>query len=253
MSLVKRQALGKRVPLLLDGLHDGCAECRVGTFGACEFDGKVSITRFRGKYYLYTRANLYRTRGGRHVQVAISVGSDPAGPYLPFVPVSIAGYSVKAGGNVYFAAVKPNPIDERTLLGLFPTALVEDGYPGLVGWSISCDGLYWAPLIQLTQCLVIRNRTTHQPVDGFVRREGAVQALIHTNVPIHGARPRSAKPSLVPHTLNPELLQRVTRAARAHLPGCAAPSAAAPRRMDGPTCVHTTGGRSFCPTWWAVQ
>ena len=60
--------------------------------------------------------------------------------------------------QVYFAAVKANPLDPRTLIGLFPLALppgagaeleprVDDG---LVGLSLSCDGLHWSPLVSLT-------------------------------------------------------------------------------------------------------
>ena len=49
----------------------------------------------------------------------------------------------------------------------------------MVGLSISCDGLYWAPLVQLTRVSVKENRTVDQPVDGFVTRGSTVYAYIH--------------------------------------------------------------------------
>ena len=168
---------------------------------------------------VYARANLLHNKGGRHVQVAISEGDDPNGPYSPFEIIRIAGYDMFAGGNIYFANVNPNPIDTTTLLGLFPTALQEEGLLGLVGLSISCDGLYWAPLVELTQCLVSENRTLHHPVDGFVYQDGTVFAFVHEDVPkVRTHIPKS--PMVVPYALDKQMLERMTRAAHRTLPGC---------------------------------
>ena len=92
-----------------------------------------------------------------------------------------------AAHNTYFAAVKQNPVDARgrTLLGLFPTVLSGSGgggdspgggvggagdagsAAGIIGLSISCDGVYWAPLVRLRPTQSTDNRTWDQPVDGF--------------------------------------------------------------------------------------
>lgn len=239
-----------RVPRVLDGVHDSCVECRHGTHESCEFDGKISMTRFKNRYLIYARANTNTGKGGRYVQVTSSERDDPAGPYGPFHLLSIMGYSAIKQGNIYFAAVQPNPVDEeRTLLGLFPVAMdvqvphihapgsrgtatgerrpsnltlsQDEGFNGFIGVSISCDGVVWAPLVVLAISRVSQSRTWDQPVDGFLKHGDNVFAFIHTNVPGIPSNPK-ARPGLVQVCLTDNaLLERLTRAAHAHLPGCA--------------------------------
>ena len=231
-----------RVRRVFSGIHSSCIECRIGAHGACEFDGRISLTRFRGRFLIYARANTNRGSGGRYVQVARSVRDDPAGPYLPFRLLTILGYQEAAmkAKDIYFAAVQPNPIDvDGTLLGLFPVALDRPlprrahafnrpghadatsagAHGGLVGLSISCDGLLWAPLVVLIASRVTQNRTWDQPVDGFLTDGTSVFAFIHANVP--GIAAPKASPGLVQVSLTDGgLLTNLTRAAHAHMPGC---------------------------------
>ena len=150
---------------------------------------------------MYARANLHPRRGGRFIQVAVSRGNDPSGPFGPFALINIAGYEGIADGNIYFAAVNTNPLDSSTLIGLFPTTLpvspssprapqrgvfAESGQPisprpvkpnlksrssladnhGFIGLSLSCDGIHWSPMVLLIYAYAKFNRTVHQPVDG---------------------------------------------------------------------------------------
>ena len=225
----------RRAHLVLDGRHAGCVECRKGRRGACEFDGKVSVAYFRRRWLLFVRSNLARSKGGRHVQVAQSVSEDPRGRYAPFQTLEIAGMPRPAAHNTYFAAVKQNPTDARgrTLLGLFPTVLSGGGgsgggggdaawdagwASGMIGLSISCDGVHWAPLVRLRPTQYTDNRTWDQPVDGFELIGGsAVTVYVHVNVPLIS----SAEPShLLPYTVGEPLLRRMTVAAHRSLPGC---------------------------------
>ena len=80
-------------------------------------------TRTGCRYYLYTRANVKRSGGGRFLQVAVSAEDHPASPYGPFALLSIRGYDERGPSNVYFATVKPFPLDESMLLGLFAVNL----------------------------------------------------------------------------------------------------------------------------------
>lgn len=64
-----------RPRLALTGSADsGCVERRSRVGPDCEFDGKLSVASWRGRTYLYARANIAEC-GGRHVQMA-SVGGD---------------------------------------------------------------------------------------------------------------------------------------------------------------------------------
>mmetsp|Transcript_23640 Transcript_23640/g.69402 ORF Transcript_23640/g.69402 Transcript_23640/m.69402 type:complete len:300 (+) Transcript_23640:1014-1913(+) len=222
----------------------------------------LSLTRFRGRYLIYARANMQSKRGGRYVQVAMTDGDDPRGPYGAFSLLTIAGYEASvASGNIYFAAVKPNPLDRGTLLGLFPVVLKEalpqgtggaNNDTGIIGLSISCDGRHWAPLVVLTTCYARRNRTKDQPADGFIVRGSTIFVLIHRNVPgVTSVREREVV--LQPLALNRSLLVNLTRAAHETLPGCGSSrpdDGGAKRPPAGPTArAHPAvaqGSESMC-------
>ena len=211
---------------VLDGMHSGCRECREGSMGACEFDGKISVVYFRQRFLVFARANLEVVSGGRFVQVARSLSDDAQGAYGAFRLLTIAGYH-STSGNIYFAAVQTNPLDAaRTLLGLFPVTLNATaatckacGKPPLafIGLSISCDGFHWAPLVVLQASAASKNRTWNQPVTGMVLEGDTIHAYIHENVP--GVS--SLRSWLRPHALRRSALERMTQAAHHHLPGCA--------------------------------
>ena len=67
-----RQEDGLPRTRILDGHHPGCVERRREFGSACEFDGKLSVARYAGRYLLFARANLNAEGGGRFVQVAAS-------------------------------------------------------------------------------------------------------------------------------------------------------------------------------------
>eukprot|EP00966_Prymnesium_polylepis_P149270 3448366-Prymnesium_polylepis.1 len=77
---------------------------------------------------IFARLNLH-INGGRFIQAARSVDTDPAGPYLPWQKIEVKGYDDGGPGNVYEANVEMNPIDDETVLGLFPVNLGEPGVP----------------------------------------------------------------------------------------------------------------------------
>ena len=82
--------------------------------------------------------------GGRFVQVASTRA--PGAPFGSFEHVSIVGYGPLEieRGNIYFAAVNPNPADAgATLLALFPVLL--DGR-ATISAAVSCDGTRFSSL-----------------------------------------------------------------------------------------------------------
>ena len=73
--------------------------------GLCEYDGKVSAVRFRGRTHLFTRSNLVPTGGGRHVQVASS--ADGVTGWTCFEQLQIDGVrAFDAEFNLYFWTVR---------------------------------------------------------------------------------------------------------------------------------------------------
>ena len=95
------QALHRAPRLTVRGDHPGCVERRDASAllqagvpsGACEFDGRLSIAHFRGRYWLYARANLGAT-GQRHVQVTSSADGRI---WSPFELLTLAGYTPSHG------------------------------------------------------------------------------------------------------------------------------------------------------------
>ena len=100
-----------RPHIALEGRQPGCIERRnltsVGVpAGACEFDGRVSLAHYQGKFWLYVRANLAR-RGQRFVQVASSLDTRV---WSRFELISLRGYT-PTHGDIYFFAAQANPVD----------------------------------------------------------------------------------------------------------------------------------------------
>ena len=157
---------------------------------------------------------------------------DAMGPYGPFKRISIGGYCHKGAGNIYLAAVKPNPVDaeQRTLLGLFPVNLgLTDEANGnghsFIGISLSCDGFAWSPLHRLASSRSLQGRPVDHPVDGVLLRDGGIYVLLHRDVPLIGEHGRSR---IETYRVNEELLLAMTRAAHVALPGCSTESGMRP-------------------------
>lgn len=97
---------------ILDGQHEGCIENRDASMltwlvpSVCEYDGRLSLAYFRGRFFLFARANP-ASQGGRFVQVTTSEDSTR---WSPFRMIHILGYS-HTEGNVYFWAVQAAFLD----------------------------------------------------------------------------------------------------------------------------------------------
>ena len=135
----------RKASVVIDGRHPGCLEVFNRYAPVCFYDSKMSLTRFRGRYLVFARANTVDRGGGRFVQVAQSTADDPAGPYGPFGMISIDGYTTVRSGNIYTAVVREHPLEPTMLLGLFsvnegvPRTVNKDG-KCYIALSLSCDG-----------------------------------------------------------------------------------------------------------------
>ena len=227
---------------VVPGDHPGCVEARLDQAAKrralparaaeppyrCRFDGKLSLVAFRGRLFLYARANVAPVGGGRLVQVTSAPG--PEGPWDRFTLVTIAGFPAEplerrprahdsAGldaRNVYFAAVSANPADNRTVLGLFPVLL---NTAAAVSLALSCDGVAFSRLTRLVRSResVISGHTTDQPVDGIVRRGDDVYFYVHRGVRGIRSWEPAGRPRLTRLTVPFATLARYTADARASL------------------------------------
>jgi len=184
----------------------------------CFFDSKMSLASFKGRYFLFARANTVDRGGGRFVQVASSMQDNPAGPYGLFQQLRIEGYRNIRSGNIYTAVVREHPLDQSMLLGLFS---INEGVPGKVNkdgkcyiaLSLSCDGVHWSRLVPLLKTAGERGRTFDQPVSGLLRRGAFVQFFVQRDVPqISLSAPSSSR--LERHTFNTEALMKLTSRAK---------------------------------------
>ena len=106
----------------------------------CEFDGKLSVVRWRGRLLMYARANMMKTGGGdRHVQVARSIDDGLTWSSFKLIEFGGGAAPVKAENNIYFINVQPGGAGK--LLATFPAVL--DGEAG-VWLSTSADGWLWS-------------------------------------------------------------------------------------------------------------
>ena len=165
-------------------------------------------------------ATTYPKPGGEH---AIE------GPYGPFEQIRIGGYDPDGPGNIYYAAVKPNPFDDqrRTLIGLFPVNLGVGGLSNgdgvsFIGLSISCDGFFWGPFHRIVDSRSFDGRPADHPVDGFLVRGGISYLFVQRGIP--GITKRERPNSRIEmFEMNRDVLQQLTKAAQGTLPGCSNP------------------------------
>lgn len=160
----------------------GCVERRSRVGPDCEFDGKLSLVRWRGRTLLYARANIAEY-GGRHVQMTWRDGDDATdatagggggalgGGWSRWQSLRFVG-GVTLGAtssNIYYFAVRTLRGDSdgaaEGLVAFFPAVLGEEG--GLFA-STSDDGLLWrAPRRLLPSPVLPEWRTPDYPVDGY--------------------------------------------------------------------------------------
>ena len=120
----------------------GCVEGRQGIAKllkhedgrlACEFDGRFSAVRHRGRTWLYARANPGLS-GQRYVQ---ATSSSDLHEWSPFEQLQFDGYH-SVDGDIYFLAVQANPLAPDSLVGIAP---VVHRQGGCIGLTVSRDGL----------------------------------------------------------------------------------------------------------------
>ena len=216
----------------------------------CSYDSKISFEYFNGRVLMWVRANI-RPHGGRWVQVAEviathSVAGDQVWSWGPLQLIDILGEEnlithnqIDGNGNVYMACVNVNPIDEFTLLGLFP---VNRGAPGwdfssdgetYIAMGFSCDGVHFGRLTKLLWTTGLHGRTYDQPVDGLIVRNGIVHVVIHVNVP--GISPVASSDSrVIEYALDTDELRRLTDQARSELSTCPPPPPPMPQSPPAP-------------------
>ena len=203
MTFLERQNR-KFVPLRGPPLQlpvKGCVERRSDR-KHCELDGRLSLVRFRDRVFLYARANTNAKGGGRFVQVATTDDLASGTSWSPFhlirfVPGNQSIYQRVLGdpklardrADVYFAAVKQNPVDNTTLLALLPTVIRTDddreGYEGTgaILMAVSRDGTTFAPPEVLATAAPLAGEINDHPVDGLLVDHDLVHVFVHTGVP----------------------------------------------------------------------
>lgn len=211
----------ERRTIAFDGGLDSCVEKRHNAVTSnekkfCFFDGKHSLVVFRGTYFLYSRANLQH-HGGRFLQVTSAPSVQ--GPWSPFVLVDFLDFDERANagdqfsGNIYYAAVNPNPVvvgNTSTLLGLFPLMRRRNGHDeGFITMSLSCDGYHWAKMTRILSVPhVIDGRPIDMPVDGIIAHGNRLFLYVQRNVP--GVAPHGHDTYLVRYEIHHDALARYT-------------------------------------------
>ena len=213
--------------LAIRGDHAGCVDRRLRTgYRGCEYDGRLSVVHFRGRHWLYARANLRECAptGGRFVHVATSVD---ARQWSPFQLLTIDGYHPDSG-DIYFFAAQRSPVDDDSLLALFP---LSQPAGGCIAAAFSADGVRWTAPLKLRGCkLAPEGRTEDHPVaGGAVRRGGRVHFYVQRAVP--GIAPRSQGTSIVRYSLSAARLAATTRRALRSLHRPPAASRGSRRRL----------------------
>ena len=101
------------------------------------------------------------------------------GPWAPFEPIQILGWDGEAQtNNIYFAAMNVNPVDGRSLIGLFPVNAAKNGT--YIGVALSCDGVRFSRLRRLlTSRAAPEGRGSDHPVDGLLVRGEEVYLYVN--------------------------------------------------------------------------
>jgi len=129
---------------------------------ACEFDGRLSLASHGGTYHLYARSNLAygRMAGGRFVQVTSS--PDLERGWQPWRQVTLGGLKPDLV-DIYFFAVQNNPVDNTTLMALFP--LSEPPW-ACIAAAFSRDGVHFSTPVNLHNSrIAFRQHKAHSKAD----------------------------------------------------------------------------------------
>ena len=209
--------------LILTGRHPGCREQYIKYSPVCYFDSKLSVAYFRGRFLIYVRANMFEGGGGRFVQATQSLGGNLNGPFGPFQLLNISGYDTREQvlqGNIYTAIVRPHPLDEDVLIGLFSVNLglknrrgPGSNGEGFIALSLSCDGVNWSRFTRLMSSSSEKGRNYDQPAAGLVLREGDVHFFVHRDVPMISPR-ANTKSRLERYSFRKKELMRLTEAVK---------------------------------------
>ena len=188
---------------LFDGHQAGCIEMRRGVHPVCEFDGRLSAATFKGKLFLYARANTRIFGSGRAVQVtshACGTATQNARDQLSCLQssnwsafqqlnLSCAGTTCN---DIYFAVVSPQ--GEHALAALYPATWYGcaqgDGnrsdchmqYRGGIWLSFSRDGVSWSPGVKLMDSIPFGGRTDDHPVSWQAEVDGGVTMHVEHGV-----------------------------------------------------------------------
>ena len=138
-----------------------CTDNREAAQGLCEFDGKLSAVEYRGRTFLFARANL-GDHEFRHVQMSSAPTATPA-KLSTFQSLIFDDYEITMHNNIYFMDVQAMGHDEM-LVGLFPAVI---GGEGGIYLSHSQDGLHWSKPRRIMGSPPVGPRTQDYPVDGF--------------------------------------------------------------------------------------
>ena len=195
---------------------------------ACEFDGRLSLVHHRGALRLFARANLWENArsGGRWVQTTTS--ADGGSSWARWEPLRIGG--VLAGrADVYFFAAQPNPVDESSLLALFPMTQPPHA---CIGLAFSHDGVRWSTPRSLRRARLawrtrdhdgfgpIEWRAADHPVASGAAHDGLRSVWFYLHHGVSGMsmeRGRRASGHVARYRLPVATLRRLTRLARAEL------------------------------------
>jgi len=138
-----------------------CTDNRPAAQGLCEFDGKLSAVEYRGRTFLFARANL-GDHEFRHVQMSSAPAAAPS-ELSTFQSLIFDDYEITMHNNIYFMDVQSMGHDDM-LVGLFPAVI---GGEGGIYLSHSLDGLHWSKPRRIMASPPVGPRTQDYPVDGF--------------------------------------------------------------------------------------
>ena len=170
-----------RPTLVIDGAPStGCAEMRPTVAKTCEFDGKLSVARHAGRFFVYARANLGECGGWRHVQVTSS--PDGVREWSPWSLLEFAGFRPNNDDGIYFASVRPSTFRRGPALeGQVPLLVAH--MPAIIGGvggiyrSTSSDGQHWStPALLVRSEALPEGRTSDYPIGGALETDDAASA-----------------------------------------------------------------------------
>ena len=135
-------------------------------YRGCEYDGRLSVVHFRGRHWLYARANLRECAptGGRFVHVA-TLGRRAAGS--PFQLLTIDALPEGFGRHLLFR--RPAQPRRRRLAARARPPLSQPA-GGCIAAAFSADGARWTSAAQAARLQARARRTDRGPPRRWRRR-----------------------------------------------------------------------------------